>query len=198
MKFFNPLILLLILLTSCASSPQDKCGFLKNNFGERISWKGNVPVTLIFHESFPEEYKEAAEFAVQSWNKKAGKTILQLSTAVIRGPIIPAKDALNIIYYDTNFSGKKVEQAYANLKSIGDQIKDVDIVINAKDYTFYTSKNPIRNAINIETLLVHEMGHLLGLDHTRESSHIMYPYLPTNVDKSDLSSMSPETLKCEY
>lgn len=196
---FKSLFLLLFPLMSCAHpTSQDGCSFLRTAFGERVSWKSDVPVTLFFHESFPEEYKEAAEYAANMWNKKAGKKLLQFSDTIIRGPIKPVRDNLNIIYYDLNYSNSEVEQAYTATKWVGDKMVDADIVVNGKTITYYTRDNIIRNAVSMETLMAHELGHLLGLSHSKNSIDIMYPYLPTNIDKSGLETFDENILKCEY
>lgn len=196
---FKFLFTLILITASCAHpSPQDSCSFIKNQYNERISWKDEVPVNIFLHDSFPLEYRDAVEYAIRSWNKKAGKTILQLNDRIISGSINPTVDKLNIIYYETSYSRDTNEQAFTNLKWSGDKIKDADIIINAKDFKFYTRDNPIRNAVSLETLLVHELGHLLGLDHVKDSGQVMYPWLPTNTDKSGLETFDPKILKCEY
>jgi hypothetical protein len=199
-------------LQACAPKPQDDCGFVQNVYGERISWKGEVPVTMYLHESVPQEYVGAIEAAAATWQDATGKRLINIvSNQRVSGPINSQKDGRNIIYYFDNWEAdKKSEQARTSIYWIGDQIKEADMRINAaKDvsgtpYFKYYWNQPgiaataITNGVNIEALVIHEMGHVLGLKHKDTNSSVMATYLANNTDRVNIPETDRSALQCEY
>jgi hypothetical protein len=68
-------------------------------------------------------------------------------------------------------------------------IYDSDIQLNASGFTFTTVDAPVcvqpgatqRNCVatDVQNTMTHELGHLLGLDHTLASGSVMYPRAPS-------------------
>jgi hypothetical protein len=199
-------------LQSCAPKPQDDCGYVPNVYGERISWKGSVPVTIYLHESVPAEYIPAIEAAALAWQDAAGKKLFNIVTNQrVTGAINPQKDGRNVIYYfDTWEADKRSEQARTSIFWIGDQIKEADMRINAaKDeagkafFKYYWNQPGVVTtssvgAVNIEALVIHELGHVLGLKHKDKDSSVMATYLANNTDRTNISETDKSALQCEY
>lgn len=57
------------------------------------------------------------------------------------------------------------------------QILDADIEFNSHHYKFTTTDNLI--STDLLNTAVHEIGHMLGLDHTNDTNNVMYPYANT-------------------
>jgi hypothetical protein len=53
-------------------------------------------------------------------------------------------------------------------------IVDADIDLNAKDYFWTTTDDETKAATDIQNIVTHEIGHLLGLAHSKEKSSTMY------------------------
>ncbi|MGZ3748994.1 MAG: matrixin family metalloprotease [Pseudobdellovibrionaceae bacterium] len=205
-------VLLAFGLQACAPKSQEDCGFIQNVYGERISWKGEVPVTMYLHESVPEEYVGAIAAAAKAWQDAAGKPLINIVTNQrITGPINPQRDSRNIIYYSNIWdTDKKSEQARTSTHWIGDQIKEADILINAaKDengnryFNYYwnspgTASATLTRAVNIEALLIHELGHVLGLKHKDINGSVMATYLANNTDRVNIAETDKAALQCEY
>jgi len=55
------------------------------------------------------------------------------------------------------------------------KIYDADIELNGYNYRFDVVTNPPSTYTDIQNTITHEIGHLIGLDHTFEPSSVMYP-----------------------
>ncbi|HEY8271958.1 MAG TPA: matrixin family metalloprotease [Pseudobdellovibrionaceae bacterium] len=205
-------VLIAFGLQACAPKSQEDCGFVQNVYGERISWKGEVPVILYLHESVPEEYVSAIESAAKAWQDATGKRVINIVTSQrISGPLNSQKDGRNVIYYSNIWEAdKKSEQARTSIYWVGDQIKEADMRINAaKDmngtsyFKYYwnppgVAATAVANAVNIEALVIHELGHVLGLKHKDTNGSVMATYLANNTDRVNIAATDHSALQCEY
>lgn len=196
---FGLVVVLGFMLQACSPKSQDECGFVQNVYGERISWKADVPVVMHLHKNFPEGFVEAAKNAAETWNRTVGRQVIQISPERYTGPEQTQKDNVNVIYfYSTWEADRTTEQARTSVYWVGDQIKEADIRINDKDFNFYWQKSNKSDEINIEALLIHEMGHVLGLKHKDLGNSVMATYLASNTNRVDLAETDKDSLKCEY
>lgn len=200
-KWLGVVLLLSSVLTiqACAPKVQDDCGFVQNVYGERISWKSDVPVTMKIHSSVPDSYIPAIQAAAESWNRTAGKTILKINTTKDTGALNPRKDGENIIYVLSEWEANKAsEQARTSVYWVGDVIQEADIRINAKNFTFYTNDSASHSGVSLEALVLHELGHVLGLKHKDTSGSVMATYLANGVDRTAVAETDSTSLQCEY
>lgn len=170
-----------------------------NNFNERVSWKGSVPITLYIHESVPQEFRDNIRQAAQVWNYK--KQLLIVSDNIINGPINSITDKRNIIYYVTEYTidDNPHQQAVTKTRWMGDKIIDADILINAHDFKFYPGTMGASFEVSMLSLLIHEIGHVLGLDHNnKDMEDVMYPYLANNLNRFQLTESDKQSIECEY
>ena len=187
-----------LALQACSPKNQDECGFVQNVYGERISWKSDVPIHIQIHKNFPEEYVGAVNAAADSWNRNLGKRIIEVTKERYTGPEQAQKDNVNVIYfYKTWEEDRPTEQARTSVYWIGDLIKEADIRINGK-FNYYWNQNEKSGDVNIEALLVHEMGHVLGLKHKDTGGSVMATYLASNTKRNQLAETDMSSLKCEY
>jgi hypothetical protein len=195
-----------IALQACAPKAQESCGFVQNVYGERISWKGALPIPLYIHESVPEEYIVSIQQAAKTWEDATGKKLFTVITdSRIKGPKTPLKDGKNIIYFmdESEWEPEKLEeQARTSIYWIGDQMKEADVRINGR-FVYYplqvtdtTAKKP--NGINMQALIIHELGHVLGLKHKDAENSVMATYLSTNTDRVQIASTDQSAVQCEY
>lgn len=198
----------LIGLQACAPKSQDDCGFVQNVYGERISWKGQIPIKLQLHKSVPDEYAGAIQAAARSWNEAAGKTVFQVSEEKVGDGVGPTRDRRNVIYYMSTWEPDRLsEQAKTSVHWVGDQIQEADIRINAAKvqstsgvsqvFNFYWSGHG-SSGVNMEALILHELGHVLGMKHKDGAGSVMATYLASNTDRTRLASADTSALQCEY
>lgn len=193
---------ILIGLGACTPKPQNSCGYVQNVYGERIGWKGRIPIEMKLHQSFPKEYEESAREAAEVWNRAAGKTLFTVETSNrVGGAIESRKDTENVIYlYPTWEEDRANEQARTSIYWKGDLIEEADIRVNSKFSYYFKKEGQTENSkgVNMTALLIHEMGHVLGMRHEDATPSVMATYLRTGTDRVFLMEADLETLKCEY
>lgn len=200
----------ILTLQACAPKSQEDCGFVQNVYGERISWKSDVPVTMYIHASVPDSMVQAIQVAAETWDKTVGRKIFNIiAYPKLTGPINPHQDGKNVIYLMDNWeANRSSEQGRTSVYWIGDLIKEADIRLNAADFGYYwrgqtlskASKVDRQNSgpVNVEALVLHEMGHVLGLKHKDSDGSVMATYLAAGDDRTNLAGTDSASLQCEY
>ena len=186
-------------LMGCSQKSPDACGFVQNSSGERISWKNEVPIHLAMHNSIPSEFRGAVLSAAEKWNRALGKNMIIIDEAISNGPNAAGKDGQSVIYMSNTWEADKPsEQGRTSIYWVGDRITETDIKLNAQNFQFYWQKPSQTQGVNIEALVLHEMGHVLGLKHKDTDSSVMQTYLASNSDRTQIGETDIEALKCEY
>ncbi len=203
-------LFIILSMAACAPKSQSDCGFIQNVYGERVSWKADAPVTMYLHSSVPDSMVPAIVSAAETWEKTAGKKLFNIvTTSRQTGLVNPHKDGVNVIYFMDSWEANLAsEQARTSVYWIGDQIKEADIRLNAADFSFYwngqtlsqsqNTSSSSKASVNIEALVLHEMGHVLGLKHKDGVGSVMATYLSGGEDRVHLASIDSTDLKCEY
>ena len=111
----------------------------------------------------------AARSAFQTWEAVGGARVRFEYVGVMSDGAVPDQDdGLNTIVFYTSALPPELTEAIAVTAIIyGDRtgvIYDADILINERDYRFSTFR--AGGYVDLESVLLHEGGHLLGLDHT--------------------------------
>ena len=185
---------------SLATASEDSCGFVQNSYGQRVSWKGQTPVSLQIHPSVPTEFDPAILEAASTWEDAAGQKLFHIQR-VYNTPTSqePQKDAGNFIYalleWDQSLSS---QQAVTNIYWRQSQINEADIKINLKNYDYALSDQSSPHQIHLKSLLVHELGHFLGLKHQTTVPSVMWTVLLTGVNRSALTEADKASLRCGY
>ena len=190
---------LILALQACAPKPQEDCGYVQNPQGQRISWKGRVPVNVQIHESVPAEFYPAIRSAVDAWGKASGKPLFRIVSTAYRDSGAPQVDGVNVVYWMRDWEANRAqEQARTIVNYSGDSITDADIRINAKDFSFYTDRPKMARDIHFESLVKHELGHVLGRKHQDNEGSVMATVLPSQTVRTSLSDGDLKALRCEY
>jgi hypothetical protein len=189
------------LVQACSPKPksEDSCNFVQNVYGERISWKGSLPIVLHVHQSFPQEYLPALYESIQIWENSVGRRLFEVGSIGRPDVMEPRQDRVSMIYWMNTWEADKAnEQARTSVYWVGDTIQESDLRINARNFDFYTT-NPVKpNQVQLTSLIVHELGHVLGLKHNDEEPSVMATYLAVQTTRKSLSDKDINSIHCEY
>jgi hypothetical protein len=153
-----------------------------------------TPVNLYYSPSVPEWAKPEIAAAAQVWEQAIGKLVFKLSNLDISQP---KQDGVSVIYWKSEWPEElSVEQAFTTVYWESNQIFEADIQVNAKDFVF--SDSPDESEIDLESVMIHELGHVLGLEHNTPGMSVMEPVLFSGEIRRQLYSIDYEDIQCEY
>lgn len=191
-----------MLMQACSRplAPQESCNFVQNPEQQRVSWNRNVPVKLYLHKSIPHEAYAAIDRAVEEINLKAGKghDLLKIIARGVDGPLNPAKDGYSMIYWYKEWDGNRSEQARTTIYWQGAEIFEADMRINAATFSYNEGEDSNFTNVDLQSLVLHELGHVLGLAHNATTGSVMNITLEDGQDRRKLGVVDLASLKCEY
>lgn len=165
------LILLQILLfstVSCGLAAQESCGFYLSNSKQRIIW-GHLPVSVHLN-NISTSRAVAIRAAMNTW-----------------GLFVEVKDSpadVEVVEL-SEWTSPANQQANTDIRWIGHLIASVTIKINL-------NHNP-----DLESLILHELGHSLGIAHSDHTA-VMRPTLGDTEIRRKLGMYELNALKCGY
>lgn len=207
------LVFAALIISSCSPKDQRDCGFVQNVYGQRISWKSKLPIKLVINSSVPVELRPSIHRAAETWQKQIGRKVFEISEDSSGGSTLPARDQKNGIYFLSEWeSDRASEQGRTNVLWAGDEIQEADIRINAANFSYYDLNPKIligsfgvlkeqratAEGYSFEALVLHEMGHFLGLKHREDQGTVMATHLAAYVNRTQLSTMDQSSISCEY
>ena len=197
-------------LLACGAKiePEESCNFVQNSQGQRVSWKGARPIPIYIHESVPLEFHPAIVRAMASWERSVGEPLFRV-VGLKTGPIAPKRDEANVIYWMQAWQeDRSNEQARTTIHWVGDEIQEADVYVNDRDFEFYAgdatrclssgSCEIPNHQVDFESLLVHEFGHVLGLQHNESLPSVMAAYLRPEQSRRKIETQDVGSLRCEY
>lgn len=179
-----------------ASASQEACGFVQNSFGQRVSWKRSLPIKMYLDPTFPPEYEATLREAAQKWEEVLQRSLFVFERSTEKST--QARDSRNVIYWKDlwDVANEKL-QAVSSLSWYRNQLLEADLQINHQHFSYYTEAPQSGQDVHLTSLLVHELGHILGLNHVKEKSvmitvldYLLKRDLPTEEDKAHI--------RCEY
>ncbi len=178
---------------------QKACGFVQNSYGQRVSWKDRTPSNFTFNRNVPSEVKATILAAASRWNQSLGRDIIVIANGNDTSEKW-ANEGRNVIYWvdQSGVFTNPFIQAKSLIRWTGNQIVDVDILVNAVNWKFGDITQQ-KGVLDLESLMVHEFGHSLGLLHQSMEESVMFQSLNLNTQRTKpFENPDLEALKCEY
>ena len=181
-----------------ATASQEDCGYLQNEYGQRVAWKENLPAEFYVSKTIPEEFRQDILDAAEIWNKSAGRLVLRINLSDLESPLSISDQRNTIAGLQDWDEDKSTQQAVTIVKYRSNLITSADIKINLKDFVYYSKEPQNSKQVHFGSLIVHEMGHALGLKHASIRPTVMWATLGFDVVRTSLSPTDQRSLGCEY
>jgi hypothetical protein len=175
---------------NCVTSPlkTGSFGYVQNTYGERISLKALDPIKIYFDKSFPKENYGDVSAAVATWERAIGRKVFDLQIVPL-SKSKPSQDGKSVIYWIKNWDPKlKTQQANTTIYWDGSRVTEADIRFNA---TYFKH-------LDIQSLALHELGHVLGLKHDDSEPSVMAASLNPGFERRNLYPADLDHLQLEY
>ncbi len=189
------LVLITFLLMSCTVSvqPERVCGFIRNSYGQNVHQR--FPITFYVDDVVPENYRNDIEKAAQDWNYATGIDIFEYGGISHFGNIY--HNSMSVTWISDVWTREKMEQAYNHIEWSGETIASSSIYVDAVNWTFSTNDQRENGVIDLESVMVHEFGHMIGLVHSRYAQSAMYPTLD-RYTKRPINDLDIQNIYCQY
>lgn len=203
----RPLFVAAVVLV-CAAGALGHVRLLHDTLGTPLRWSnpGNVGIVInsAGSDDLPDGSHEAAlRLAIEKWNAVPGSfaTLVEDRSPGSQGRTDWGSPDIHLILFDENNSSGYCSPGTVALTIYkydnGGTFSDADILFNGRDYRFTTSGQAGR--FDVQDVGTHEIGHLLGLDHSGWAGATMYPYVDTQmVLHRSLSSDEVHGLRAAY
>ncbi|TAJ21525.1 MAG: matrixin family metalloprotease [Planctomycetota bacterium] len=175
-----------------------------------LYWANPGSISVVLQAAGSDDLDGAEEFAalraaIRAWNEVDGTTarLVENQSSVQQARTDWASDDLHSIVFDeTNASGyfpfgSGVVAITPIWFTSQGKITDADVLFNGASYHFTTSGELGR--FDVADVGAHELGHLLGLDHSGSAGATLYPYVdPSVVLHRSVSADDAVGLRCAY
>ena len=166
---------------------------LKNPLnGNYLKWNDPTDVTVVISATGSDDITDgshtpAIQNAIAAWNEVGGTSahMREIISSVQRNRTDWESNDLHMILFDEDNSSGFFPEGSATVAvtpiwfySSG-RISDADVLFNGAGFEFTTSAEV--GKFDVQDVATHELGHLLGLDHSGWAGASMYPYVDQSV-----------------
>jgi len=131
-------------------------------------WSNLMPV-FQFSSSLPSAWRNETEYAASTWNAVNAGIEIRVNRTIVSNGV--GQDNKNVVSYGP-ISSSKLGVTYGWYNTSTRILSEADIRLNS-NYSFSIGESS--NKYDVRSVLTHEFGHFLGLDHVSDRTHTMYP-----------------------
>lgn len=183
---------------------------LTTNSGVELRWGNPSNVSIVISsvgsdDLATDEHVPAIRNAIATWNAASGSSarLVENTSPAARARTDWASDDLHLVFFDEDDSSGYLPSG-AGIVAItpvwflsSGVITDADVIFNGDDFLFTTTGEP--GEFDVQDVATHELGHLLGLDHSGWAGATMFPYVdPAQVLHRSLSQDDVCGLRAAY
>ncbi len=212
------ILFLLFIVASCIPKGEEKVtssGSANPNAPSR--WPlGTFPKTMKFSNQFTVAELAELQDAAVSWTTHAGAGTNFIASATAPANLVNDRsnvgnldsllDGVFAVYKATSWhndlpnSALAVTQIFGVRRNSGDsdeyvEIVEGDILVNYDDFPFLPEEN---GGYDLFTVMLHENGHFLGLNHTYNFNSVMYPSIGYSTFYIKPGSFDISTIQSKY
>ena len=111
----------------------------------------------------------------------------------------PSQDGVSVIYWLDDWSGQNPnQQANTTIYWVDNRITEADVRIDAQNFAFTDSTATNPSDVDVQSLALHELGHVLGLKHDDADPSVMATYLQAGTLRRTLYGADQTHVECEY
>lgn len=178
--------------------------------GAALRWSNPSNVSVVISALGSDDVEDdsdttAVRLAVREWNQINGTSaqLVENASAGARARLDWQSDDLHLTWFDETNSSEwfstgagvvAITPIWFNASGV---ITDADVIFNGRDWRFTTSS--VSSRFDVQAVATHELGHLLGLDHSPHCAASMYPWVdPTIVTQRTVGSDDVAGLRQAY
>lgn len=160
--------------------------------GASLFWQTPGSISIVVQSAGSDDipaagHLPALRMAIDEWNDVTGTTARLVENV---SPLVQSRtdwnsSTVHLMYFDENNSSGFFPNGSGTVAVTpvsffaNGRISDADVLFNGGGFSFTTSGT--FGAFDVQDVAAHELGHLLGLDHTAHSGATMYPYVNTTI-----------------
>lgn len=152
---------------------------MTHGYSSYARWS-TVPVTMVVNPTNADVTASAAitaiQYAMNVWNTQSGSSF-RYQYGGTATDTATAHDNRNVMLFRNTKNGSTIGTTYS-WWDLNNRLLDADVVLWDGGFKFFTGTTGcgvVANAVYLEDIATHELGHVLGLNHSTYSNATMYP-----------------------